>query len=43
MRSAPHTGSSMGSDNPSLRFQAAFLGRACGEEWADGNTAAAPS
>jgi len=43
MRSSSHTGSSMGSDRPSLTFQAAFLGRARGEEWADGNTAAAPS
>jgi hypothetical protein len=33
----------MGSDSPSLIFQTAFLGRARGEEWADGKTAAAPS
>jgi hypothetical protein len=39
----PHTGSSVGRGSPSLMFQAAFLGRPCGREWADGNKAAAPS
>jgi hypothetical protein len=33
----------MGSGSPSLTFQGTFLGRARGEEWADGKTAAAPS
>jgi hypothetical protein len=33
----------MGSDSPSLMLQAAFLGRARGEEWVDGNKAVAPS
>jgi hypothetical protein len=38
-----HTGSSVGRESPSLMFQAAFLGRDRGGEWADGNKAVAPS
>lgn len=43
MRNFLLTGSSVGKESPSLMFQAAFFGRALGEEWADGNRAAAPS
>lgn len=43
MRNFLLTGSSVGRESPSLMLQAAFFGRARGEEWADGNRAAAPS
>jgi hypothetical protein len=43
MRNSLLTGSSVGRESPSLMFQAAFFGRALGEEWADGIRATAPS